>query len=187
MAACFHYCWRLKFGTNYLIRSCWRDFLLLISLVQSILPQEKDNYLAQEKGKHTLKKSFNWKYMEIQMFHVSSLPHYLDYNRMKETYIKAPTSYGSTAKVWRQENYACLIRLLSLPSLQSQTLSNVQEKKLTTNTIPYVIYCNKCDSIWVAWFLHLHLTDWKMNVICKNEKWNVIIWWNIHGKKFHLF
>ena len=39
------------------------------------------------------------------MFHVSSLPHYLDYNRMKETYIKAPTSYGSTAKVWRQEDH----------------------------------------------------------------------------------
>ena len=185
MAACFHYCWRLKFGTNYLIRRCWRDFLLLISLVQSILPQEKDNYLAQEKGKYTLKKSFKWKYMEIQMLHVSSLSHYLDYNRMKEMCIKAPTSYGSTAKVWRQENYTCLIRLLSLPSLQSQTLSNVQEKKLTTNTIPYVIYCDKCDSIWVAWFLHL--TDWKMNAICKNEKWNVIIWWNIHGRKFHLF
>lgn len=70
------------------------------------------------------------------MFHVSLLSHYLDYKTMKETYIKAPTSYCSTAKVWRQENYACLKRLLSPPSLQSQTLSNIQEKKLTINTIP---------------------------------------------------
>lgn len=58
------------------------------------------------------------------MPHVSPLSHYLDYNRMKESYIKTPTSHGSTAQVWRKENCTCLIHI-ALPTLT--TIANPKQ------------------------------------------------------------